>query len=421
MIVKTQIIEVPLQGKQSPMSDVKTYIDSLETAEFRVLRWGILNIVEDRAEVEIAKIEDFQNALKNLQNISCTSDHFTGVNVALIVPTGVGASIGGFVGDAGPVTRVLEEVADNVIVHPNVVNGADFFGGVKSLYVDGYHLDRLLTGEIGLGKICRPRIGLLLDKLTRAQQVKLLNAANAICAVKGIEMVGYTAFDEKLEAIVSSVNRNGNHFIGEIKNPEVMISPALRLKQEGANCIAVVTCIQGVSDADWEKHYLGEGTNPIGALEALISRTITLITGLPCAHAPAQVELTGMDAQNVDPRAASELVSGTSLPCILEGFRNVGAKAQSAGLKVNQLSAIIVPADCVGGAAATAALEFDIPLVAVRENDCNIGLPINLAKIPSTVIVDTYAEAVAFIACLRARVSWPSIRRPLKALREIGK
>jgi hypothetical protein len=39
----------------------------------------------------------------------------------LIVPTGVGAVIGGFAGDALPVARALAAVSDCVISHPNVI------------------------------------------------------------------------------------------------------------------------------------------------------------------------------------------------------------------------------------------------------------------------------------------------------------
>lgn len=38
----------------------------------------------------------------------------------MIVPTGVGASIGGFAGDALPVARALSSVVDCLITHPNV-------------------------------------------------------------------------------------------------------------------------------------------------------------------------------------------------------------------------------------------------------------------------------------------------------------
>ncbi|PKU73540.1 hypothetical protein MA16_Dca008104 [Dendrobium catenatum] len=40
----------------------------------------------------------------------------------MIVPTGVGAAIGGYAGDALPVARTLASVADCVISHPNVIS-----------------------------------------------------------------------------------------------------------------------------------------------------------------------------------------------------------------------------------------------------------------------------------------------------------
>lgn len=38
----------------------------------------------------------------------------------MIVPTGVGAAIGGYAGDALPVVRALSSVVDCLISHPNV-------------------------------------------------------------------------------------------------------------------------------------------------------------------------------------------------------------------------------------------------------------------------------------------------------------
>jgi len=40
---------------------------------------------------------------------------------AVIVPTGTGAAIGGFAGDALPVARALSSVVDCLITHPNVM------------------------------------------------------------------------------------------------------------------------------------------------------------------------------------------------------------------------------------------------------------------------------------------------------------
>ena len=60
---------------------------------------------------------------------------------AFIVPTGVGASIGGFAGDASPHARKFAEVS-KLIVNPNVVN-AGCFSGITSnmLYVEGFSID----------------------------------------------------------------------------------------------------------------------------------------------------------------------------------------------------------------------------------------------------------------------------------------
>ena len=42
----------------------------------------------------------------------------------MIVPTGVGAAMGGYAGDALPVARAIATVTDRLITHPNVLNGA---------------------------------------------------------------------------------------------------------------------------------------------------------------------------------------------------------------------------------------------------------------------------------------------------------
>ena len=39
----------------------------------------------------------------------------------MIVPTGVGAAIGGYAGDGLPVARALASVVDCLISHPNVI------------------------------------------------------------------------------------------------------------------------------------------------------------------------------------------------------------------------------------------------------------------------------------------------------------
>src|SRR5574344_1848285 len=69
---------------------------------------------------------------------------------AFIVPTGVGASIGGFAGDASSWARKFCNKCD-LIVNPNVVN-AGGFSGIKPnmLYVEGYSLDVHIRPSCGM-------------------------------------------------------------------------------------------------------------------------------------------------------------------------------------------------------------------------------------------------------------------------------
>ena len=121
-------------------------LDRTEASGKAVLRWGIVNSTGNEALLEIATITGGSRQTKSAIPMHVAA---SGFNVALVIPTGVGAAIGGFIGDAGPVAKALEIVADSVIVHPNVVNAADFYaGGSRSLYVDGLTLDRFFEGEV---------------------------------------------------------------------------------------------------------------------------------------------------------------------------------------------------------------------------------------------------------------------------------
>ena len=72
-------------------------------------------------------------------------------NVLLLVPTGINAAIGGYAGDALPVARAIACIADNLITHPNVLNGASLYWSMPNvLYTEGYAIDRMAKGDWGL-------------------------------------------------------------------------------------------------------------------------------------------------------------------------------------------------------------------------------------------------------------------------------
>lgn len=54
---------------------------------------------------------------------------------AFIVPTGIGASIGGYAGDASTYARKFANNNINLIVNPNVVNAGCFRELLKTCYI----------------------------------------------------------------------------------------------------------------------------------------------------------------------------------------------------------------------------------------------------------------------------------------------
>ena len=104
-------------------------------------------------------------------------------NVVLLVPTGIGAEIGGHAGDAGPVARMLAEVADTLVLHPNVVNASDLNEMPQNAqYVEGSVICRLLMGTAGLQPVRSNRVLVVIDA---HRDERFFNAAvNAISGAR---------------------------------------------------------------------------------------------------------------------------------------------------------------------------------------------------------------------------------------------
>ena len=136
---------------------------------------GVADLNNDES-FEIPSIFEFVK--RNVEN----SKEF---NAVLLVPTGIGAEIGGHAGDATPVARLLGSVCDHLITHPNVVNASDLNEMPENtLYVEGSVITRLLMGTIGLSEVRSNRILALIeehpvDELFTHAAINAINAARA--------------------------------------------------------------------------------------------------------------------------------------------------------------------------------------------------------------------------------------------------
>ncbi|MBC7541897.1 MAG: DUF3326 domain-containing protein, partial [Candidatus Sericytochromatia bacterium] len=142
--------------------------------------------------------------------------------VVHIVPTGIGAAVGGYAGDATPATNALAAVADVVLTHPNVLNAASLFAPAPGVtYVDGWLLDSLLADRIALRPSRSNRIGLIVDRRAEGDLPLILASIGAARAVGGVSIVGYAVTAEPLDLHIALTD--GDRSSGSVGNPEVLL------------------------------------------------------------------------------------------------------------------------------------------------------------------------------------------------------
>ena len=118
-------------------------------------------------------------------------------NAVFLVPTGIGAEIGGHAGDAAPVARLLSTICDNLITHPNAVNASDIneIPG-NGLYVEGSVICRLIMGTAGLQPVRSNRILAVIEEHNEPSFIRdAINAINASRASCGYNCVRIVVLD----------------------------------------------------------------------------------------------------------------------------------------------------------------------------------------------------------------------------------
>jgi hypothetical protein len=346
-------------------------------------------------------------------------------NIVLLVPTGIGAEIGGHAGDAGPVARMLAEVSDTLVLHPNVVNASDLNEiPPNALYVEGSVITRLLMGTVGLQPVRSNRVLVVIDAHRDELFVNAaVNTVSGARAAYGLSCPEVICLDPpvKLRARFAPSGRSA----GRVEEMEGLCA-LLDDRAGHYDAVAISSVIdvplqfhQGYFDAG------GKMTNPWGGVEAMLTHALSSIYDIPTAHSPMleSREIANMDPGIVDPRLAAEAVSTTFLQCTLKGLQrspriitDVHAMNRPGVFTAADISCLVIPDGCLG-LPTLAALEQGISVIAVNENR-------NLMKNDLSMLpwapgqfhrVGNYWEAVGVIAAMRAGIDPASVRRPLAA------
>jgi Protein of unknown function (DUF3326) len=352
--------------------------------------------------------------------------------VVLIVPTGIGAAIGGYAGDALPVARAMAQVADRLITHPNVLNGAQLYWSLpNALYVEGYGLDQFAAGHWGLRPVIQNRVGLVLDQGIEPElRLRHLQAADAARATLGLELTDYVVTDAPLGVTLQTAQSGATW--GTIANPGSLLRAVEKLIKVGrAEAIAVVARFpDDVGSEALQQYRQGQGVDPLAGAEAVISHLVVKTFGVPCAHAPALLPLP-LDA-GLSPRSAAEELGYTFLPCVLVGLSRapqfvigkgdpggIGEAARADDIWVNQVNALVIPASACGGSATLSLSQTSTLMITVQENQTRLNVTAKDLGI-STLQVNSYLEALGVLVAHRAGISPAALSPTLPSIRQLN-
>jgi hypothetical protein len=383
--------------------------------------------------------------------------------VVLIVPTGVGASIGGFAGDALPVARAIAQISDTLIAHPNVLNGAQLYWPIpNALYVEGYALDKFAAGCWGLQPVHQNRIGLILDAgIEPDLQLRQLQAVDAARATLGLNITDWVLTDRPLQ-VELRISQSGASW-GTIGNPDSLLRAAQKLiEQARVEAIAVVARFpDDEGSAALENYRRGKGVDPLAGAEAVISHLVVRTFKIPCAHAPALSALP-LDP-HLSPRSAAEEIGYTFLPCVLAGLGKapqfvtptVGQASclsqvwggqdartqvwggqdahptrekfyanrrdfESQGLWADRVDAVVIPATACGGSAILSLSGREsVQIIAVGDNKTQMQATPEKLGIKA-LQVNSYLEAIGVLVAKRAGISPASLGADISSLRRLS-
>lgn len=338
--------------------------------------------------------------------------------VILIVPTGIGAAIGGYAGDALPVARAIASCVERLITHPNVLNGAQLYWSMpNTFYVEGYGLDNFAAGCWGLRPVHQNRIGLILDQgIEPDLRQRHLQAADATRATLGLNLSDYVVTDADL-GVELRTSLHGASW-GTIKNPDSLLRAAAMLIETGCNAIAIVARFPDDTDSPALQQYrYGQGVDPLAGAEAVISHLIVRHFQIPCAHSPALLPLPL--EPNISPRAAAEELGYTFLPSVLVGLSRapqfVTQPHCSDDIWADQVDAVIIPATACGSSAILSLSQSHVQIIAVRENQTQIQVPPQPLGI-KVIEVNSYLEALGVLVAHRAGINPTSLSSKILSL-----
>jgi hypothetical protein len=323
-----------------------------------------------------------------------------------LIPTGIGAKIGGHAGDATPAAKLIAACCDKLILHPNVVNAADINEmPSNSLYVEGSILDGFLDAQYKLREVRKNKILVVanspLSPLT-------LNAVSASRSTIGLDA---EVLELKTPLIMTAKKCEDGSAGGDVFGWRELCEQVKEYKFDALALHTPITVPEQVA----LNYYTRGGVNPWGGVEAIASKLIAALVAKPVAHAPFDPIDRNKDdlylaGQNkvVIPAIAPEVISSCYFHCVLKGLHKAPRIDFNKGIDVEDVDFLISPYGCIGKPH-RCCFDKNIPVIAVRENTTIYNFVDN-----RIIYVDNYLEAAGVIMSMKLGMDINSVKRPLR-------
>jgi len=323
------------------------------------------------------------------------------MNGVFIIPTGVGAAIGGHAGDATPAAKLIAECCDKLIIHPNVVNASDINEMTPNmLYVEGSILDRFLERKLKLQEVRQNKILVVANKPVGTDTINATHAAEATIGIN----IKIVELSTRLEMIATMEDGIAT---GDVRGWKELV---LQIRHYNFDALAIHTPIL-VSREVALNYYKNGGINPWGGVEAKASKLIADVINRPVAHAPVEFEHPESDPELfyihletvVNKRIAAEVISNCYLHCVLKGLHKAPRIIHNSidGFSLEDIDFLISPDLCYGRPHKACQYQ-NIPIIVVKENRTEAKKPMHGDGIQ---FVDNYLAAAGLVMSMKAGIN----------------
>lgn len=433
MLLRELELDLPVSlGRQNALTQIRDAARFRLPANIVPLRFAITKSDGDGVSCAISSLET-SSEIRDTANISILDfavrkyENTSQFNVVFLIPTGIGAEIGGHAGDATPAARLIAETCDTLILHPNVVNASDINEmPANSLYVEGSVIARLLMGTIGLVPTRANRVLVIID--AHKDDLFVNAAINAVSAARS----SYGLVCPEVIKLSPPVRMRADFTdfgtaAGEISGLERVF--AVLQEHEGEYDAVAISSVISVPEEFHQGYFDAAGSmvNPWGGVEAMLTHAVSSRFNVPSAHSPMfeNQGIANRDPGVVEPRMAAEAISLTFFESVLKGLHksprivtDSSQMSEHGVISASDVSCLVIPDGCVG-LPTLAALEQGIPVIAVRENK-NL-MENDLTTLPWRTgqlhMVENYWEAAGVLCAIRGGIAPESVRRPLAQTR----